>query len=148
RRATMKRTPAILAGVVSLLALAAPAMAASPVTLKTKCKPDPSNWQITLQWTQNGNPLGPVIPVTPDSKGRFVTNKPANANDIEVWAILVGVPDLSLTCHFDMDFPVTQIGKGMKGKCQNKNQLNKAKGQFQVQVKAGSPSGAFLDVLD
>lgn len=143
----MKRcTPAVLAGVVSLLAvLAAPAMAASPVTIKSKCKPAPANWQISMQWTQNGNPLGPVIPVTPDSKGRFVTNKPPAANDVEVWALLVGVPDLSLECHFDMDFPVTQLGKGMKGQCKNQNQLIKTKGQFKYQIRAGSPSGAFLD---
>jgi hypothetical protein len=144
----MTKTPAILAGVVSLFALAAPAMAASPVTLKTKCKPAPANWQIQLQWTQGGNPLGPAINVTPDAKGRFVTNKPPTADDMEIWGTLIGVAGLSLTCHFDMDFPVTQLGKGMVAHCKNQNKLTKAKGQFKVKAKAGSPSGAFLDVLD
>jgi hypothetical protein len=141
-----KWTPAVLAGVVSLLAVSA--MAATPVTLKSKCKPAPPNWQIQMQWTQGGNPLGPVIPVTPDAKGRFVTNKPPGADDVEVWGTLVGVPDLSLSCHFDIDFPVTQLGKGMKGQCKNQNGNTKAKGLFKFKLTQGSPSGAFLDALD
>lgn len=136
----MKRwTPAILAGVVGAFALAVyapPTMSATPVTLKVKGKPGLVNFVIDLQWTQGGNPLGPVIPVTPDSHGRFATNKPPGADDVEVWAQLVGVPGLSLRCHFDINFPVTQIGKGFKGQCKNQSYINGTKAQFKAQLRA------------
>jgi hypothetical protein len=135
-----KWTPAILAGIVIAAALAVhvrPAMTATPVILKVKGKPALVNWVIDLQWTQGGNPLGPVIPVNPDPKGIFATNKPPGADDVEVWAQLIGVPGLALACHFDINFPVTQVGKGLKGKCQNQSAINGSKAQFGVQLKAG-----------
>jgi hypothetical protein len=136
----MKRwSSAILAGgaiALTLAATAPPTMGATPVTLKVKCKPALVNCVIDLQWTQAGNPLGPVIPVNPDPKGIFQTNKPPGADDVHIWGQLIGVAGVSLACHFDMDFPVTQLGKGLIGQCKNQNKLNKGKGQIKVQIRA------------
>jgi len=118
RRLTMAAVGGALIAFV-IATLAPLASAETPYNFKVKCK---GAWTVQLQWTENGVPIPPGEPPLACIDGapiNITVNKPANANDVEVDVELVEQPPavLSARCHFDKNFPVTQLGK-LQGQCQ------------------------------